>query len=111
MAHRKEEDEGFQEAVEAGVPVVAFTATRWRTLLAGHADWDRSPPTAADCYRFALSAPAVEVVLTAPRTTRELRGNLEALVRPGVTAAERREWCQLGDLVYSETHRFETAYP
>ena len=47
--------------------MVTFTATSWRQLL----DPKRVPPgervpTAADCYRFVLSNPAVDVCLTGP---------------------------------------------
>ncbi len=35
--------------------------------------------TAGDCYRFCLTSPDVDVVLTGPRNVAELRDNLAAL--------------------------------
>lgn len=54
MAHRKAEEQVFPMAQQAGIPVVAFTCTRWGQLLKGHPDWQEEIPTAADCYRYAL---------------------------------------------------------
>ncbi|GAB4380636.1 MAG: hypothetical protein Kow00121_37280 [Elainellaceae cyanobacterium] len=50
MAHRKAEDVVFPAAIAASLPIWAFTATRWGTLLKGHPNWSTSPPAAADCY-------------------------------------------------------------
>ena len=60
--------------------IVIFTATCWRKLLkpkllpAGE-----SPLTAADCYRFVLSHPDVNVCVTAPSTAARMEDNLKAL--------------------------------
>ena len=37
------------------------------------------PPSAADCYRFALSHPAVDVCMMGARTVDDIRENLRAL--------------------------------
>ena len=42
--------------------VVAFTATRWGSLLRGHDKWPGEMPSAGECYRFCLSNAAVHVV-------------------------------------------------
>ena len=68
MAHRGVEEVVLPAAQAAGVPVVAFTCTRWGSLLEGHRDWSGPLPSAADCYAFALRNPAVGVALTAPAT-------------------------------------------
>ena len=68
MAHRRLRAAVFPKAQRAGVSVVAFTATRWGTLLEGHPDWSEVPPTALDCYRYCLAQPGVEVVLSAATT-------------------------------------------
>ncbi len=52
MAHRKSADDVFPAAQSAKTPVVAFTATRWRSLLESHAGWSGPPPSAVDCYRY-----------------------------------------------------------
>src|SRR5207248_8095170 len=76
MAHRKAAREVFPAAAKARTPIVAFTATRWGTLLEPRADWRGPPPTASDCYRYCLVHRPVQVVLTAPRSLAELEQNL-----------------------------------
>src|SRR5437588_148423 len=51
MAHRKATHEVFPAAIRTSTPVVAFTATRWGTLLEPHPQCNDDPPSAADCYR------------------------------------------------------------
>jgi aryl-alcohol dehydrogenase-like predicted oxidoreductase len=115
MAHRRSEDRVLPAAQAAGIPLVAFTCTRWGTLLRGHRHWDdeRPVPSAADCYGFALSHPAVQVALTAPATVTQLRGNLDALEsRLPLCADELGQWRDYGDLVYGEgIDDFETKWP
>ena len=90
------------------VEVVAFTATRWGTLLKPYADWPGQLPTASDCYRYCLAEPAVQLVLTAPRSLVELEQNLEALESPRMSKKECAQWQRFGDLVYSQGKgRFE----
>jgi len=111
MAHRKAASEVFPAAIKARTPVVAFTATRWGTLLEPPADWDDKPPSAADCYRFCLAQKAVKVVLTAPRTLDELDSNLRVLEMPRMTARERAKWEHYGDAVYADgASGFETRW-
>jgi len=115
MAHRKAADEVFPAAVRSQTPVVAFTATRWGTLLESHADGNGDPPSAADCYRFCLAQPAVHVVLTAPKTVAELNENLVALNPSPMTDEARRRWEQYGDVTYRSggrsSHDFESRWP
>lgn len=112
MAHRKAARHVFPACERAGVAVVAFTATRWGSLTQGHPDWPEPPPTAADCYRFCLAHPAIDVTLTAPANRLELEENLAALAAPPMSDAERRHWCAYGDLVYGDgTDGFETDWP
>ncbi len=112
MAHRKAANEVFPAAVKARTPVVAFTATRWGTLLEPPADWSGPPPTASDCYRYCLAQSAVQVVLTAPRSLAQLEQNLDVLELPPMSQPQRRHWQRLGDLVYgSGKGAFETDWP
>lgn len=69
--------------------VVAFTATRWGTLLQPRftPEGDRTP-SASDCYRFALSHPTVEVCLSGPRNAVELDEALAAVERGPLDEAE-----------------------
>ena len=112
MAHRRVCSAVFPRAQRAGVSVVAFTATRWGTLLEGHPDWSEVPPTALDCYRYCLSQSAVEVVLSAATTVAQLRVNLPLLTAPPLEDDDRRRWETYGDLVHGTgTGTFETAWP
>lgn len=115
MAHRKAADEVFPAAVRSKIPVIAFTATRWGTLLEPRAAWNGDPPSAADCYRFCLTQPAVHVVLTAPKTLQELNENLATLKSPPMTDQARRRWEQFGDTIYKSggrsSHDFESRWP
>ena len=62
--------------------VVAFTATRWGTLLDPRYTPGGEPrPSAGDCYRFALSHPTVDVCLSGPRSGDELDHALAAVER------------------------------
>jgi aryl-alcohol dehydrogenase-like predicted oxidoreductase len=115
MAHRKAADEVFPAAVRSQTPVIAFTATRWGTLLESRAEGNGDPPSAADCYRFCLAQRAVHVVLTAPKTVAELHENLAALKSPPMTDEARRHWEQFGDVIYRSggrsSHDFELRWP
>src|SRR5262245_49913782 len=112
MAHRKAASEVFPVAAKARTPIVAFTATRWGTLLEPNADWPAPTPTASDCYRYCLTQPTVKVVLTAPRSLAELEQNLDVLELPTMSPQDRDQWQQFGDVVYgSGKGRFETSWP
>lgn len=82
-AHPGAEQDVFPYVAAHGVGVVSYTATRWRYLLRRSRGWPKSEPvaTAGQCYRFVLSNPHVDVVLTAPRSERELLENLQAVKR------------------------------
>lgn len=112
MAHRGALEAVFPTVRESGVTLVTFTSTRWGSLLEGHPGWDGEPPTAVDCYRYCLSYPEVDVVLTAPRTLEELRENLAVLEVGPLGDDERRRWERYGDLVYGAgDDSFETKWP
>ena len=72
--------------------VIVYNSTRWGHLF--DPKWmpegERTPdPT--HLYRHALSHPAVDMVLTAPRTLEQLKGNLKALEQ-GPLSADEAEW-------------------
>jgi len=72
------------------VGVVSYTSTRWGTLLKKHSGWKDRPATAAECYNFALTHPAVDVVLTGPNSWEQLKANLDDLEAP--MDAQRIAW-------------------
>ena len=55
MAQRKTAHEVFPVAAKTRTAIVAFTATRWGTLLEPYADWPGPPPTASDCVTGIVS--------------------------------------------------------
>lgn len=111
MAHRKAEENVLPSAQTAGIPVIAFTCTRWGTLLKGHPNWQEKPPTAADCYRYVLSHEAVRLALTAPQNLQQLQENLAILSAPPLSPAEIARWQEYGDLIYGDGEdAFETQW-
>ncbi len=105
-AHRGAEDAVFPAAIARGRQIVAYTATRWGSLLDPRAlpEGERRP-TAADCYRFALGQRAVTSCLFAPANARELEEALVALDRPPMSDEELAWMRRVGDAVRS--HRRE----
>lgn len=79
-AHPGAEREVFPHLAEPRPGVLAFTATRWGSLMrpALTPPGDKTP-TATDCYRFVLSSPSVHTSLAGPRDGAQLDGALEAL--------------------------------
>jgi aryl-alcohol dehydrogenase-like predicted oxidoreductase len=69
--------------------VISYTATRWGHLLDPNVLPGNEPrPRASDCYRFALSSPAVDVALCAPRNASDLDEALQAIERGKMTDDE-----------------------
>jgi len=102
-AHPGAEKEIFPELPGAGRPgMVSFTATSWGQLLGKLtlqgflAGLHRVPksekvPTAADCYRFVLTRPEVDVCLSGPANARQMEEALEALSR-GPLSEDELAW-------------------
>lgn len=118
MAHRKAEEKVLPTALQAEIPVIAFTCTRWGSLLKGHPDWHQEVPRAAHCYRYALQHPAVRLALQAPRlalqapqTLTQLEENLRVLRAPQPSPNEVTLWQEYGFLVYGNGQdAFETEW-
>src|SRR4029077_2263985 len=81
--------------------MVAFTATSWRQLLNSR----RVPPgelvpTAADCYRFVLSHPAVDVCMTGPANEAQAAEALGA-IELGPMRPDELAWMgRVGDFIH-----------
>ncbi len=90
-AHPGAEEDVFPHLARRRPAVVAYTATSWRKLLRPPRRWSGPAATAGDCYRFCLTSPHVDVVLTGPRNVAELRENLAA-VEQGPLDARELEW-------------------
>lgn len=80
--------------------VVAYTATSWRNLLRAPKGWSGPVMTAGDCYRFCLSNPHVDVVLTAPASGAQLRESLAALEKGPLSADEEKWMREFGRAVH-----------
>ena len=87
-AHPGAERDIFPHLAARRPQVCAYTATSWRKLLARPKGWDGAVMTAGDCYRFCLSSPHVDLVLTGPASGAQLDENLAALERGPLTADE-----------------------
>ena len=92
-AHPGAEREVFPYLSEARRPgTVAFTATRWGTLLQSkYVPEGAATPRASDCYRFSLSNPSVDVCLAGPNGAEQLDEALVALDR-GAMDDEELAW-------------------
>lgn len=108
--HRGAEREVFSQLPANPPGLVSFTATSWRQLL-GH---QRIPPgekipTAADCYRFVLTEPAVNICMTGPADAAQFQQALEAL-RRGPMAGDELAWMRrVGDAIYGRSARSQPA--
>ena len=101
--HKGAEDDVFPHLPQENRPgVVVFTATCWRKLLKPK----RMPPgeqplAAADCYRFVLSHPDVNVCLTAPSTAAQMEEDLKALDTGPLDEEEMARARRIGKHIYS----------
>lgn len=101
-AHRGAETETFPFIGGDERPgVVSFTATDWRKLI----NPKKMPPgevapSAADCYRFVLSHPAVDICMTGTKTLEQMRQNLSVLQTGPMNESELARMRRIGDYVY-----------
>ena len=74
----------------------------WRSLLRWTRGWpgDQRIPTPGQAYRFVLSNPHVDVVLTAPSNMRQLQQNLAALDEGPPSEGEMAVMRAYGDAVH-----------
>lgn len=100
-AHRGAEEEIFPHLPESGPPgVTTYTATRWGKLLdPGKMPPGEDPLSAAECYRFVLSQPRVDLCMMGPRSLEEFEAGVSALEGGPVTAEERERIVRIGDFV------------
>ena len=83
--------------------IAIFTATCWRKLLkpklmpAGE-----NPLTAAECYRFVLSNPDVNVCLTAPKTAEQMEENFKAMEAGPLDEEEMARARHIGKYIYEK---------
>jgi aryl-alcohol dehydrogenase-like predicted oxidoreductase len=99
-AHPGAEQDIFPSLARRRPAMIAYTATAWRRLLRAPAGWKGGLPTAGECYRFCLTTPHIDVVLSGPRTVTELRENLAALEKGPLSPEEMRFMREFGRAVH-----------
>ncbi len=100
-AHRGAESDIFRGLPDVRPGIVTYTATRWGKLLkATKMPPGERPLTAAECYRFVLTHPAVDVCLAGPRTEQEMDEGLRALAEGPLSDEELQRVCAIGDHVH-----------
>ena len=86
-----------------GPGIVAYTATRWGHLVdPKKMPPGETPPQARDCYRFALSHPAVSMVLCGPSDREQMQEALRALDAGPLDADEMARMHRIGNHVYGK---------
>ncbi|MFC1543757.1 aldo/keto reductase [Gemmatimonadota bacterium] len=102
--HTGAEEDIFPHLPQENRPGIGiYTATCWRKLLkpklmpAGEV-----PLSAADCYRFVLSHPDVDVCLTAPSTAERMEENLKALDAGPLNDEEMARARRIGKHIYGK---------
>jgi aryl-alcohol dehydrogenase-like predicted oxidoreductase len=106
-AHPGAEIDIFPHLAKRNPAIVAYTATRWRGLLKRPKGWNGPVMTASDCYRFCLSNPHVDLVLTGPKNRQQLQENLSNLREKGPLSEEENGWIRdYGQIVHKDSSRF-----
>ena len=98
-AHRGAENEVFPCLGVSNRPgTVAYTATRWGTLInPKKIPLGEPTPRASDCYRFVLSHAQVDVCLAGPANKEQMREALAALDRGPMSEDELAWMRRIGD--------------
>ncbi len=103
-AHRGAETEIFPHLpadVAARPGVTTYTATRWGQLLKpGKMPAGEAPLSAADCYRFALSHPTVDLCMIGPKDEAQLSEAVRALDAGPLGEEELVRARRIGDHVH-----------
>jgi len=104
-AHRGAEKEFFPSVDSEKVSVVAFNATRHKSLLKAPRGWDKNKPipNASDCYRFVLSHPGVTICLAGPSNEEHLNEIFSAIEKEPMSREEMNWMREFGDLVYKRS--------
>ncbi|MBW1838040.1 MAG: aldo/keto reductase [Deltaproteobacteria bacterium] len=106
-AHPGAEQDIFPHLAKRKPAIIAYTATRWRGLLKRPKGWNGPVMTAADCYRFCLSNPHVDLVLSGPKNRQQLKENLRNLREKGPLTEEENRWIRdFGQVVHKASSRF-----
>lgn len=107
-AHRGAETDIFPHLATHNPGLVSYTATRWKYLLRRQGKWpkERPIPTAAQCYRFVLSNPHVDVCMMAPSNMKHLDEDLAALEQGPLSDNEMALMKEYGDMIHNQKNWF-----
>ena len=106
-AHPGAEKDIFPYLEQRRPAIVAYTATRWGGLLRRPKGWKGPVMSAGDCYRFCLSNPHVDLVLTGPKNRQQLQENLHELKEKGpLSEEEMLRIREFGQFVHEASSRF-----
>ncbi len=98
-AHRGAEDDIFPHLPEENRPgVTIYTSTCWGKLL----KQNKMPPgerplTAAECYRFVLSNPKVDLCMIGPKNEQQMLDGAAALRQGPLSETEMQRLVKIGD--------------
>jgi len=102
--HTGAEQDIFQHLPPEDPPgIVTFTATCWRRLFKPKLmPTGERPLTPAECYRFVLSNPNVDVCLTGPSSVAQVEDNLKALDAGPLDEEEMARVRRIGKHIYDK---------
>ena len=81
--------------------ITIYTATAWRKLMKkGRMPLGEEPLSAADCYRFVLTNPNVDLCLMGPASDEQMDGGLSALDRGPLSDEEMTRIRRIGAYVH-----------
>lgn len=105
--HRGAEKEVFSRLDPDDRPaLVTYTATRWGDLMKpGKMPPGEKPMKGADCYRFVLSNPNVDVCMTGPSSAAQMKEALAALDLGPLSIDEMHRVQSIGDYVRINNRR------
>ena len=105
--HRGAEEEIFPRLPAENRPGIAtFTTTRWGDLLnPKKLPPGETPLRGSDCYRFALSNPAVDVCMCGPKDLAQTREALSALDLGPLSEEDLARMRRIGDHIYGHHKR------
>jgi len=104
-AHRGAEQEVFATLPDRRPGIIAYTATRWRMLLQPlpEAGFPHAM-TPGECYRFALTHPAVDLALCAAGSAAELAEDVAAIRLGPLDPTRLDDARRFGDAVHAAAH-------
>jgi aryl-alcohol dehydrogenase-like predicted oxidoreductase len=107
-AHRGAEQDIFPFLHAHNPGLVSYTATRWKYLIRRQSGWpkEKQIPSAAQCYRFVLSNPHVDVCMMAPSNMKQMDEDLAALQQGPLTDEEMALIKKFGDLIHGQKKWF-----